>query len=322
MLISFVIPAYNVGEEIEKCLTSISRIPLSKDEYEIIIVDDSSTDNTISVAEDFLIKNKLCYSLLKQDKKGQASARNKGVRISKGKYIWMVDSDDEILPDPSIIEILINDSNAELITFNYEEVWSSHSSVQYKFLEKRYVTGIDFLANSVGGSYLWNKIYRRDAIQDVKFIEGSTHIEDMCFNVNAIIKMKSILCLPLVGYKYYRYPKLFLTGNEFLMERTKANIDSLKAYHSIMELASKSNKKSQEVLYNILRFDILAHLFSIFKNDSLSVLNEYIKIYRDMGMYPCEKTASRRANLFRIIINRPWLIKIMKVLPQSYLRRL
>ena len=106
------------------------------------------------------------------------------------------------------------------------------------------------------------------------------------------------------------------------MERTKANIDSLKAYHSIMELASKSNKKSQEVLYNILRFDILAHLFSIFKNDSLSVLNEYIKIYRDMGMYPCEKTASRRANLFRIIINRPWLIKIMKVLPQSYLRRL
>ena len=103
MLLSFVIPSYNVCEKIEKCLTSICRIPLSKDEYEIIVVDDSSTDNTISVAEDFLIENKLCYSLLKQDKKGQASARNKGIRISKGEYIWMVDSDDEILPDSSII---------------------------------------------------------------------------------------------------------------------------------------------------------------------------------------------------------------------------
>ena len=48
----------------------------------------------------------------------------------------MVDSDDEIIPDPAIVEILIADSNAELITFNYEEVWSDHTSLQYKYLKR------------------------------------------------------------------------------------------------------------------------------------------------------------------------------------------
>ncbi|WP_314824344.1 glycosyltransferase family 2 protein, partial [Prevotella histicola] len=203
MLLSFVIPTYNVGGKIEMCLTSISRISLSKDDYEVIIIDDSSTDNTINEAEEFLSKNMLSYTILMQKKEGQASARNKGIKISKGKYIWMVDSDDEIIPDPAIVEILIADSNAELITFNYEEVWSDHTSLQYKYLKEHYLTGIEFLETAVGGSYLWNKIYRRDSVQSMKFIEGSTHIEDMCFNVNAIINMKSILCLPLFGYRYY-----------------------------------------------------------------------------------------------------------------------
>ena len=81
----------------------------------------------------------------------------------------MVDSDDEIIPDPAIVEILIADSNAELITFNYEEVWSDHTSLQYKYLKEHYLTGIEFLETAVGGSYLWNKIYRRDSVQSMKF---------------------------------------------------------------------------------------------------------------------------------------------------------
>ena len=63
----------------------------------------------------------------------------------------MVDSDDEIIPDPAIVEILIADSNAELITFNYEEVWSDHTSLQYKYLKEYYLTGIEFLETAVGG---------------------------------------------------------------------------------------------------------------------------------------------------------------------------
>lgn len=312
MLLSFVIPAYNVGEKIKMCLTSISRIPLSKEEYEIIIVDDFSMDNTISVAEDFLIKNKLCYSLLRQEKEGQASARNKGIKISKGKYIWMVDSDDEILPDPSIVDVLITDSNAELITFNYEEVWSNHSSVQHKFLEKRYVTGIDFLANSVGGSYLWNKIYRRDAVQNIKFIEGSTHIEDMCFNVHAIVTLKNILCLPIIGYRYYRYPKRKLMGENLITERMKANEDSLKAYQAIYELAVNSDQSAQDILYKILNFDTMAHLYSIFLNDNGVILKRYRDIYRSMGLYPFSKTTNIKANIFRMVINNPILTNILK----------
>lgn len=317
MLLSFIIPTYNVSNKIELCLKSISHIPLRKKDYEIIVIDDSSTDDTVEIAEKFLKENNLEYTLLRQNKSGQASARNKGLGVSKGKYIWMIDSDDEIISDSEIWDNLINNTKVELITFNYEEIFPSKAVLQQKIQRKQYMSGIDFLANSVGGSYLWNKIYHRNTIQNIRFIEGSTHIEDMCFNVHAITNISSILCLPVAGYKYYRYPKRKLRGKDLLTERCKANSDSFRAYQAIRGFALRADRRTQEILYNILSFEILAHLYSIFKNDDYSVLLEYKELYRSMGLYPCVKVKNTKANLFRIIINNTWLTKVVHYFMKS-----
>ena len=311
MLLSFIIPTYNVSNKIELCLKSISNIPLRKKDYEIIVIDDSSTDDTVEISEKFLKENKLNYTLLQQKKSGQASARNKGLDVAKGKYIWMIDSDDEIVSNWEIWNSVISDTNIELITFNYEEIWLKKTIIQQKFQKKQYVSGVDFLANSKGGSYLWNKIYHRGTIRNIRFIEGSTHIEDMCFNVHAIINISSILCLPVTGYKYYRYPKRKLKGKDLLIERSKANADSFKAYQSINELVLRTDNRTQEILYSILGFEILAHLYSIFKNDAYSVLLKYKEHYRSMGLFPCVKGKNFKANLFRIIVNNSWLTQIV-----------
>lgn len=90
MLLSFVIPTYNVGGKIEMCLTSISRISLSKDDYEVIIIDDSSTDNTINEAEEFLSKNMLSYTILMQKRKVKHLQEIKELRFLKGNiYGWL-----------------------------------------------------------------------------------------------------------------------------------------------------------------------------------------------------------------------------------------
>ena len=141
MLLSFIIPTYNVSNKIELCLNSISHIPLNKNDYEIIVIDDSSADNTTAITEKFLEENKLNYTLLQQKKAGQASARNKGLDVAKGKYIWMIDSDDEIVSNWEIWNSLISDTNIELITFNYEEIWLKKTIIQQKFQKKQYVSG-------------------------------------------------------------------------------------------------------------------------------------------------------------------------------------
>ena len=311
MLLSFVIPAYNVSDKIELCLKSIGNIPLNKNDYEIIIIDDSSIDNTVEVAETFLQVHGFTYRLIRQKKAGQASARNTGIGVAKGKYIWMVDSDDQIIADHEIFEVLDSGQDFGLITFNYKEVWPSGLIVQQKFKNRETVTGSDFLSNSVGGSYLWNKIYRRSSICDIKFIEGSTHIEDMCFNVHALININSVLCLTSIGYKYYRYTKPKLKKEDLLREREKANVDSFNAYKSIYDLAHNVDENTQKILYKILRFEILAHLYSIFKDDKYPVLKKYIELYKNMGLYPCVKVNNFKADIFRLMINNIFLSRIM-----------
>lgn len=92
--ISVVIPAYNREKTIEKCLESVMNQTYSP--YEIIVVDDGSTDNTIQKIE---MQNCEIIKVLKQNHKGAQAARNYGIREAKGDYIAFLDSDDEWLPD-------------------------------------------------------------------------------------------------------------------------------------------------------------------------------------------------------------------------------
>lgn len=91
--ISVITPVYNREKTIKKCLESV--IHQTYKPYEIILVDDGSTDNTIKIAESI---NCSFLKVIKQDHKGAQRARNTGIRNAKGNYIAFIDSDDEWLP--------------------------------------------------------------------------------------------------------------------------------------------------------------------------------------------------------------------------------
>lgn len=100
VLISIVIPLYNVERYVEECLQSClkqNNAYLGKD-YEIIIVNDGSTDNSAEIASG-IIKDKKGCSIINQKNKGLSGARNTGLNNANGKYVWFVDSDDRIVED-------------------------------------------------------------------------------------------------------------------------------------------------------------------------------------------------------------------------------
>lgn len=83
MKLSFIIPLYNAEAFIGKCLDSILQSNIEKTEYEVIVIDDGSSDNGLSVAKDYECKN-VNIRVLTQSNQGQSVARNYGIREAKG----------------------------------------------------------------------------------------------------------------------------------------------------------------------------------------------------------------------------------------------
>jgi len=102
-LISVIVPFYNVEKYIEQCLESLEKQTLRN--IEVIIIDDGSPDNSLAIAEEFVIKNKN-FSLYKKENGGLGSARNYGMQYAKGQYILFLDSDDTL--PPRACELLYN----------------------------------------------------------------------------------------------------------------------------------------------------------------------------------------------------------------------
>jgi glycosyltransferase involved in cell wall biosynthesis len=92
-LFSIIIPTFNRADEIIELIDSLSKQTFSSDKFEIIIIDDGSTDNTMKVIQDFRNQLKLRITVLKQDHKGPGAARNLGMKLARGKYFIFIDSD-------------------------------------------------------------------------------------------------------------------------------------------------------------------------------------------------------------------------------------
>lgn len=94
-ILSIIVPVYNVEKYIEECLDSLTNQDASIDSYEIICIDDGSPDNCGSILDEYA-KNNSNMTVIHQKNTGQAGARNTGLKIASGQYIWFVDSDDFI----------------------------------------------------------------------------------------------------------------------------------------------------------------------------------------------------------------------------------
>ncbi|MCS7001379.1 MAG: glycosyltransferase, partial [Dehalococcoidia bacterium] len=92
-LVSVIIPAYNASATLPNCLAALQRQTLPPDRYEVIVVDDGSTDDTIAIAESFGVR------VVRQSHENQAAARNRGAQAARGSVLVFTDADCEPAPD-------------------------------------------------------------------------------------------------------------------------------------------------------------------------------------------------------------------------------
>lgn len=108
ILLSIIIPVYNVESYLKECLDSI--VYYERDDIEIIAVNDGSTDNSLSILKEYSVKHPI-IRIVNQENQGLSAARNSGIQVSKGKYLLFLDSDDFLFP--GVLDLVIFDINKD-----------------------------------------------------------------------------------------------------------------------------------------------------------------------------------------------------------------
>lgn len=202
ILVSVLVPAYNVEKYLPQCLDSI--VNQTYQHLQVVVVDDGSKDNTLSIAQEYAAK----YSFVEvyhQENAGVATARNNLLSHVKGDYVLFVDSDDWIEQD--MVEFLVDKVqtyNAEVVTcgivVNNTEISSDY---RQKIWNKETVIEKFLFHKELSGS-LWNKLVKTSLLHNIRFHSQISYGEDALF---CWLVFQQICTLVWTDRQLYHYRK-------------------------------------------------------------------------------------------------------------------
>lgn len=252
--ISVIIPVYNTEKYLEKCLDSI--INQTYQDFEIVIINDGSIDNSQNIIEKYLDKYQNKIKCINKENGGLSSARNYGIEVARGDYIIFVDSDDYIKKD--LFEQLLPYIQKDIDLVKYKLIKVSE---EYKELER--VDGPSF--DEVTGEEGFNKLvfndvllepaclylYKRDIFikNNLRFLENTYH-EDFGLVPIILLYTNSIVSINFYGY-YYLQANNSITRNEDYTKTIKRANDLLIHYDNMKKTIENLNikQKTKENMY-------------------------------------------------------------------------
>lgn len=212
LLLTFVVPCYNVERYIQRCLDSIYACGLEEDCIEVLCVNDCSPDNTINVLKSNQKNHPNLRIINHETNKGLGGGRNTGIRESKGRYLWFVDSDDEIVPSGfSNAFSMALENDLDVLCFNYCRIdeEGNELSRHVVFGETTTSNGYSFVNRVFGESivchmgYVVRFLYRTDYLRSRQLLfPEQVHWEDTVFMPKSILLAERIASVPQVFYSY------------------------------------------------------------------------------------------------------------------------
>lgn len=301
-IISIIIPVYNVEKYLKRCIDSILNQTFK--EFELILVNDGSTDNCGKICNMYKRKDKR-ISVIHKKNSGLSSARNVGLDLAKGKYIAFVDSDDYI--NKNMYEILYSnliktDADISICNFQYVNDTSiiniNQSIDNYGYLIFNNIEALNelYLENYVNMVVAWNKLYKKELFEDLRYAEGRIHEDEFIIH-ELLYKSKKIVCTNAELY-YYLKRQGSITQFDFNLKK----LDAVYAFKERIEFFRE--KKLIELQFKAQQ----KYIYSFFLNYYKAKINldncnkELIKLKNDYNR-----------NLIFVLIN-PYFIWREKVL--------
>lgn len=261
--VSIIVPVYNAIDSIEKCIYSI--LNQTYQDYELLLINDGSTDNSLSVIKKFEDNKKI--RIINQTNHGVAYTRNLGIKEALGKYIMFIDNDDFI--DEDYLEkhvYFIEKEDVDLVISGYRRV-----NVDNKVLYE------EKLKNTYWARYIvvapWAKIYRRDFLikNNIEFFSYGIG-EDVYFNLTCYSYQPKVFITSYVGYNWFFNTKSVSNTSQKGLNK---NVDILVLLDKIV---SKFEIIDEYLSYYLVRYYIWYLLFSGKKAHRKDFMLEYKRI--------------------------------------------
>ena len=241
---SFIVPVYNTSKYLDKCLKSL--VNQTFNDFEIIIVNDGSTDNSKSIIYNYQKKyNNI--KLINQKNQGLSSARNNGVKEASGKYLLFIDSDDYV--ECNLLKEIDKEIN-EVEVLRYQVMIEDEDGNNVKtFNEKNFdvINGFDafkMLSNYHFVEPAWCYVFKKDYYLDNNFkFETGVYHEDYGLIPYVIYKARKVKSISYIGYHYVQRCGSIMNNNDYKKTVKKA-FDMLKQYKTLRLFSKNIRKKN------------------------------------------------------------------------------
>lgn len=313
--ISVIIPVYNVEKYIGNCLLSLENQSIF-DDLEIILVDDGSIDSSFSYCNGFHQKYPNNVVVIRQSNKGVSAARNIGLNRATGEYITFLDADDTIEYDT--YEFLLENIKKHQVDMVLTDLTFVYSNGKYKKKRKEMVKKYHsnkeimkaFLSGEVLSVNIVDKLFKKDIIGKVRFMENYSVGEDMYFLYQVLRNVNTIFVDTTVSkYNYFIRANSAMTSTftDKYLDTVKLSEKILSDYNSEEELAKYAEAHLIHEICKVLEYMILNSANEKYH----SVKKKYLKSIRRYSLISAYKYLSKRQFLGIIL---------MKISPELYIK--
>ena len=325
MKISFIVPIYNKENTIRRAAESVLRQGLYNSEYELLLIDDGSTDNSAEICRQLAGKHPDVIRFFTKENEGVGPTRNFGIHYSSGKYICFLDADD-YLKDGGFRDFLDHffDERFDVLSFYSTTVSEGHESLgESKDIhgEIRYeTTGHELLKEGKCPTFVWNSWYRKEfLLKNNVFFEPLSYSEDLLFNINLLNANPKLRQTSSFIYVYVTYEQ----GNQLSKIRdTKKTTQNVLNYLMIfnrMGEVSKNMQKSRKPcdMETIFENSLPTFTSRLLSSDiSVKQLHEIKKKIDETGLNK-RPSNNNSIRLSRIILNSGCVFPTLRFLYQK-----
>jgi glycosyltransferase involved in cell wall biosynthesis len=322
MKLSIVTTMYNSAKYLPKCVDSLLNQDLSEDDYEIILVNDGSPDNSLELAEQYASCHKN-IKVLSHANKGLAGARNTGLEAAQGEYLCFVDPDDYVRANIyGKLLRMMDEGHLDMLRFNYDMV-----NEDYQIINKPKGTVIDyspqimdgetFLDERLGyGCFVWSYVYRLSFLRKIgiMFKEGA-YFDDTNWFPRVCCKAERIDSVDFVGYYYLQRSGSLVNSmtEEAQKKKVKGQVDLIAALKDFTE--QTHSQKVKHWCHSMISVTVLAMMSFAVQESNKDV----VKMVSGLPVFPLElrlKNTTRRVKSKLRLIN--WSPKMYYKLYQLF----
>ena len=307
MKLSIVVNMYNTAKYMPKCMETLLEQDIPQSAYEIIFVDDCSSDNSLELAKEYAAQYENVRICTHEKNKGLAAARNTGIDTATGQYLCFVDPDDYIEKN-SLAALLkqMDEEQLDMLRFNYQKIDEDYNNMSDSEIEARFdyspgvMTGTEYLAHRLGiGCYVWAYIYRLEFIKStgIRFFEGC-FFDDTPWLPRVLQKAQRVNVNP-VRHQYY----MQRTGSMVHSHNNQAAMRRADTQMQLIDILMDEKEESPQETYGwfdmMLAHSVVSLLTSIACVD-LRLSMDYYRCLKGKGVFPLTSHRASKKNTRKI----------------------